>query len=91
MAYALQKPFREELERLQEQDIIAPLGVDETSEWCKSFVLVSKANGKVRLCQDPAQLNQALIRLIHRGPTLSDILPKLNNVKYLSFIDVSSG
>ena len=25
MAYALQKPFQEELERLQKQDIIAPL------------------------------------------------------------------
>ena len=38
MAYALQKPFKEELERLQKQDIIAPLGVDETSKWCNSFV-----------------------------------------------------
>ena len=90
MAYALQKPF-EELERLQKQDIIAPLGIDETSEWCNSFVLVPKANGKVRLCLDPAWLNQALIKPIHRGPTLNDILPKLNNAKYLSLTDGSSG
>ena len=54
-------------------------------------MLVPKANGKVRLCLDPAQLNQALIRSIHRGPTLNDILPKLNNVRYLSIIDASSG
>ena len=26
-----------------------------------------------------------------RGPTLNDILPELNNAKYLSLIDVSSG
>ena len=32
MAYALQKSFKDELERVQKQDIIAPLGVDETSE-----------------------------------------------------------
>ena len=32
VAYALQKPFQEELERLQKQDIIPPLGVDDTSK-----------------------------------------------------------
>ena len=91
MVYYLQKPFKEELKMLQKQDIIAPLGVDETAEWCNSFVLVPKANGKVRLCLDQAQLNQAQIRLVHRGTTLNDMLPKLNNVKYLSLIDGSSG
>ena len=70
---------------------VIPLGIDETSEWCNSFVLVPKANSKVRLCLDPACLNQALIKPIHRGPTLNNILPKLNNAKYLSLIDVSSG
>ena len=90
VAYALQKPFQDELERLQ-QDIIAPLGVNETSEWCNSFVLVPKANGKVRLCLDPAQLNQVLIRPIHRACMLSDILPKLNDIRYFSLIDASSG
>ena len=54
-------------------------------------MLVPKANGKVRLCLDPVRLNQALIRPMHRGPTLNDILPKLNNVQYMSIIDVSSG
>ena len=29
LAYALQKPFKEELEMLQKQDMKAPLGVDE--------------------------------------------------------------
>ena len=55
--------------------MIVPLGVDETVEWHYSFVLVPKANRKVRLCLDPAQLNQALIRLVHRRPTFNDILP----------------
>ena len=58
---------------------------------CNSFVVVPKMNGKVQLCLDPVRLNQALIRLIHRGPTLNDILPKLNNVQYMSIIDASSG
>ena len=54
VVYLLQKLFKEELECLQKMDIITPLGVDEMVEWCNSFVLVPKANGKVRLCLDPA-------------------------------------
>ena len=53
-------------------------------------MLGPKANGKVRLCLDPGWLNQALKRPIHRVPTLNDILPNLNNAKYLSLIDTSS-
>ena len=52
MAYALVKLLKEELEWLLRQQITAQLGVYKTSEWCNSFVLVPKANGKVRLCLD---------------------------------------
>ena len=57
VVYALQKPFKEQLQHLQELDIIVPLGVDETAEWCNRYVLVPKANGKVWLYLDPVQLN----------------------------------
>ena len=72
-------------------DIITPLRVDETLEWCNSIVVVPKANGKVRVCLDPVQLNQALIRPVHWGPTLNVILPKLHNMQYMSIINASSG
>ena len=91
VAFVLQKLFKEVSDHLQKLDIITPLGVDETVEWCNSFVLVPKANGEVRLCLDLVQLYQALIRPVHRGPVLNDILPKLNNVQYLSIIDASLG
>ena len=32
-----------------------------------------------------------LIRPVHRGPTLNNILPRLNSVKYMSIIDTSLG
>ena len=89
VAYALQKMFNDELDWLQKLDIITLLGVDKTAEWCNSFVLVLKSNGKVRLCLAPVQLNQALIKPIHRSLTLNNILPKLNNVQYMSITDVS--
>ena len=91
VAYALQNPFKDELDWLQKLDIITPLGVEKTAEWCSSFVLVPKANGKVRLYLDPVRLNQVLIRPVHRGPTLNNIIPRLNNVKYMSIIEASSG
>ena len=79
------------IEKLQRQDIITALAMDEKMEWCNSFVLVPKANGKVRLCLDQARLNLVLIRPVNRGPTFNEIFPKLNNVKYLSLIYVGFG
>ena len=46
------------------------------------------ANGKVRLCLDLAQ--QALIRHIHRGLTLNNILSRLVGMKYLTLKDMIS-
>ena len=37
----------------------------ETSEWCNSFVLAPKANGKVPLYLDPVRLNKVLIRPVN--------------------------
>ena len=85
------KPFKEELQQLQQQDIITLLGLDETSKWCNSFVFMTKTTRKVRLCLDLARLNKALIRPVYRGPSLNHILPKLNKSQYLSLIDASSG
>ena len=58
--------------------------MNETLEWCNSFVLVPKANGKVQLCVDPARLIKALIKITYRSPILNDILLRLVGVKYLN-------
>ena len=91
VSYALQEPLWEKLDRLSKQQIIVYIDVDETSEWCNSFMLVLKANGKVRLLLDPAWLNKVLIRTIHRDPTLNSIQPRFASVKYLTLINTSSG
>ena len=77
VAYALQKPFEEELEQLQKEDIIAPLGMDEISEWCNSFVLVPKGN-KAESSTDKTCAQRA---------NTYNILPILSNAEYLSVID----
>ena len=55
-----------------------------------SFVLVTKQNDIVCLCLDLARLCQALIRPVHKGPTVNDILPKLANVCYLTLKDAKA-
>ena len=85
VVYVLQNPLKEELE----QNIVL-LCDGKTSECYNNFVLVPKVNGKVRLCLDAAQINKALTRPIHRGPTLNDILSRLKALNYLMLIDTSS-
>ena len=90
VAYALQELFPKRI-RLQEQHIIVSVGVKEKAKWCSSFIIEPKPNGTVNLFLDPASLIQALIRPIHRGPTVNDIFPKVINMYYLTLIDASSG
>ena len=44
IAKVLQKLVNEELKWLKKKQIIVPLGIDEMSECCNSFILVPKAN-----------------------------------------------
>ena len=49
------------MERLQEQQIIGLLELDETAQWCNSFAIVPEPNGTACLCMDPAWLNHMLL------------------------------
>ena len=88
--YAVQEPLKEELDRLQKQQISTP-GHHKASQWCNNFELVAKAIGIIQLCLDLARLKNALIRAIHRGPALNVIILRLAGVKYFPLIDASSG
>ena len=76
---------------MKEQQIVAPLGVDEMAEWYNPFVIVPKPNGTVCLCLDPTRPTLVLIRAIQNEPTIYDTLHKLTNVHYMTIIDASSG
>ena len=59
------KKHLKELEALEEQQILMSLGINETAEWYKSFIIVPKPNVTVCLCLNSARLNQLLIRPTH--------------------------
>ena len=85
------KSHSKRLEILQEHHILAPLSMDKIVEWCNSFGILPKPNGMIHLCLYPELLSQVFIRLVHRGPTINDILPILTNTCYMTLIDANSG
>ena len=91
VAYSMQDPLKEELDRLVKENILVKLDADTKSEWCNSFVCRPKPAGGIRLCLDPAKLNAAIIRPVHRSKTMDDIKPKLEGAQYFSILDLKSG
>ena len=76
--------------------IIRTVGISNTMVRLDSWMVQqlccsTKPNEKVWLCLDPGRLYQVLIWLVHREPTLNDILPKLGNACYINTIYASSG
>lgn len=77
------------LEDLVRKEIITPM--DEPSEWVNNLVVVQKQDLSLRICLDPKELNNGLVREQFTVPTLEEITPKLINKKYYSVLDLKDG
>ncbi|XP_064613329.1 uncharacterized protein K02A2.6-like [Liolophura sinensis] len=86
---ALQPKLKEELETLTKKGIIKPVTVP--TDWISAMVVVSKPDGRLRLCIDPKPLNSALKRNHYPTPTIDDLLPDLANAKCFSHADAKNG
>lgn len=51
------------------------------------MVIVAKPNGKIRICLDPRDLNQAIMRPKYQMFTLEEILPRIAKAKVFSTLD----
>ena len=85
---ALKPRLKAELQRLQENDIIA--SVDEPTDWVNPIVCVEKSDGTLRICLDPKELNKSIRREHYELPTADEISAKLAGAKYFSVLDASS-
>lgn len=83
------KPLQNSLEALIEKNIISK--VNEPRDWVHNLVIIEKSDGTLRLCLDPRNLNKYVKKEQHLIPTLNEILPKLNNAKYFSVLDLKEG
>ena len=88
VAIALRPKLKEALEDLK-QEVIAP--VTTPTEWISSIVAVPKKNGKLRICLDPKDLNDAILRENYQLPTIEDIAARLHNAKVFTLMDVRNG
>ena len=74
-----------ELQKMEAAGIITP--VTEASSWVSALLVVSKPDGRIRLCIDPKPLNKALQRARYPMPTIDDVLPQLTGAKVFSTVD----
>ena len=53
-------------------------------------VIKKPQSNKLRICMDPRDLNQALLRRRYQQPAIEDILPQLSKAKVLSVLDAKN-
>lgn len=78
-----------EIDGMVDQGVIKK--VTESTDWVSSIVVARRANGKLRICLDPKDLNKAIRRCHHRAPTVEEITHKLTGAKYFSKLDAKNG
>ena len=86
---SMKTEVQQKLDELEHRGIIAK--VDYPTEWISHVQPVRKANGQIRLCIDPRNLNLALKRNHFEMPSIEDVLPELSGAKYFSLCDARDG
>ncbi|KAK3091320.1 hypothetical protein FSP39_018897 [Pinctada imbricata] len=84
--HALKDKVKVEIDTLVKRGILVP--VTKPTKWVSQMAIVHKSNGKLRICIDPQALNSALQREHYNLPVFDDILPKLQNAKIFSKLDI---
>ena len=89
VAVAKRPELKRELDRQVKQGFLTK--VTEPTDWVNSLVIVEKANGQMRLCIDPKDLNTVVKREHFQIPTKEEILGKLRDAKWFSKLDATAG
>ena len=87
--YALKDPLKKELERMEKLGVIEK--VEKSTDWVNGLVVVTKPNGKLRVCLDPRPLNLAIKRHHYRLPTAEEIISQINGARFFTKLDASNG
>ena len=90
---AMQKAFKEELDSMEQQGIISKYDTkrNKAPEWLNSFVIIKTPNGKLRVCLDPTDLNQYIVRLVCNTLTLDEIVDRLKGAVLFAVFDTTKG
>lgn len=85
----LRDKLRQELERMTSMGVIEK--VEEPTEWVNSMVCLKKANGDLRVCMDPNDLNASIQREHYQIPTQEEIISEMAGAKFFTKLDASQG
>ena len=85
---AMRQLVREKLDEFLEQGIIT--SVEEPMDWVSSLTYSWKANGKLRVCLDPRDVNKAIKRDYYKTPTVEEITHQLAGSKKFTKVDGTS-
>jgi len=85
----LREKIQAELKRMVNLDVIKP--VNEPTDWVSSITYVTKADGSLRICLDPRDVNLALKRGQHHTPTIEELTHKFSGATVFSKLDAKSG
>ena len=77
--------IKKELAEMVQQRIITKQ--TEPTPWVSSLTYPKKANGKLRICLNPKDLNKAIIHENHKAPTLEEIAHILMGATRFSKVD----
>ncbi|KAI8484941.1 hypothetical protein Bbelb_373480 [Branchiostoma belcheri] len=85
----LKERLKDQLMEMQDRGIIS--AVTQLTDWVNSIIIKEKPNGKLRICLDPRDLNNALKRDHYPTPTLEEITPAMSGAQVFSKLDASNG
>nr|XP_050038499.1 uncharacterized protein K02A2.6-like [Dermacentor andersoni] len=86
---ALKEPLRQELDRMEAEGII--IRMQDPTDWVSPLVIVTKKNGRLRVCMDPRRVNEGIRREHYELPQREDIEAELAGAKYFSKLDANRG
>lgn len=86
---AMRDKVEAELENMTKLGVITP--ISEPTEWVSSMVATHKKDtDKIRLCIDPRDLNEALMRPHHPMRTVEEVASQMSNASVFSVLDAKS-
>lgn len=78
MPIAVRPRLLKKLHKLEQLGIVKKISSSEITDWFNSLVIVSIKNGDVRLCIDPKDLNEVVVRQPFNVPNFEEIVSKLS-------------
>ena len=79
--------YKEEIKKELAEMVWQGTKQTEPTPWVSSLTYLKKANGKLRICLDPKDLNKAIIHENHKAPTLKEIAHVLTGATRFSKVD----